>query len=1335
MMRIKHTRIETIQGSVTLYVYIEDFSYEFAKELGRKGDASTPLDEEIRKIAQKKYPGLKINTVKIILGTMMIGAYPFHKAVVHAATTTTTTTQTMPYSKYQVQSGDTLYRIATRFNTSVDRVKALNNLKTDNLYVGQQLTVPVYSHIVVKGDTLASIAQSYHSTVDGIKIVNNLTSNTIYVGQKLFIPADQPSQTTTAPPAPTTKTYQVAAGDTLFQIAKKFGITVDDLKKANGLKTDTLSIGQILIIPADQSAPSAPAPAPTPPPVVTEPPPTTTQPETKRYTVAAGDTLFLIAKRFGTTVDDLKKANGLTSDMLSIGQILIIPTGQPAPVPAPPPTVDQTYTVAAGDTLYLIANKYDTTVAAIKEANHLTSDFLSVGQKLTIPAPAAIAQPPKETAPPQEATYTVAAGDTLFLIAKKFNTTVAAIKDRNHLNTDMLLIGQVLTIPATSDTAAPAPPADTTAPVIEDVNSAEKISAATAASYVITGKSEAGSKVLIQITDTAKQTVQKTMTAGANGTFSETFNLTSLKDGQVTIRINATDQAGNKSADFTKTAVKKTLAPAVPVATQAPTINSENAAAVTIKGTAEIGSVVHLVLTDAAGNKTASETRADQNGTFTAAINATRLGEGTLTLTGYAVDGFGNRSDSFSKNILKDTLAPTVLNLAEISAITLENQKAFIIQGQTEANGTVDFAISDGSKTYTSTAKADDTGAFSITLDASKWADGKISVKAHASDANGNKGLPIEQSVIKDTTAPTGLAISPAAERINNKNQTEYHVRGTSDEDGAIVEITATDGKKTVTKTALVVNKAFDMPLNLHELADGTITFTFKQRDNFGNTSTAITQTQIKDTISENPVINRSTITNNGGVFTYQMQGTAEPNSDILVSISGASGRNVTTQTVHTMADGTFTLTANISAYIEAHPFITTKQIDAAGNESTTTPIPINRYTVGSGDTLWKIATRFGTSVDEITKLNQLTSTMIWVGQELKLPLVAGLETEVMPETEAFNMGYLYFGSSTDFINTMNQTAGTINVVSPTYFDLNSDGTLKLTAQTDRYFIAGMQKSNVRVVPFVSNHWNRDVGNAALDNREKLAQQIADEVALYNLDGVNVDIENVTEAYRDKYVDFVRLLREKLPAGKEVSVAVAANPTGSTTGWHGSYDYNQLAKYSDYLMIMAYDESYPGGPPGPVASIGFVERSIQYALDQGVPKDKIVLGIGHYGRYWKEGSSYGGEGISNQQVNDLVKQYNGTITFDKASQTPKATFTIKATDPKPAVYGKELTAGNYVVWFENEQSLKAKYDLVAKYGIKGTGNWGVEQENPDFWETFSSWVSPSQNVATAPETP
>ena len=147
------------------------------------------------------------------------------------------------------------------------------------------------------------------------------------------------------------------------------------------------------------------------------------------------------------------------------------------------------------------------------------------------------------------------------------------------------------------------------------------------------------------------------------------------------------------------------------------------------------------------------------------------------------------------------------------------------------------------------------------------------------------------------------------------------------------------------------------------------------------------------------------------------------------------------------------------------------------------------------------------------------------------------------------------------------------------------------------------------------------------NERETLVKELVASIQANKLDGIQLDIENVGAAYRDKYTDFVKKLREQLPSPMEVSVAVAANPTGTKTSWIGLYDYKALAAVSDYLMVMTYDESYPGDPtPGPVASLPFVDKSIQYALSQA-PANKIVLGIPLYGRYWNQDPASNGAGI------------------------------------------------------------------------------------------------------------
>lgn len=321
-----------------------------------------------------------------------------------------------------------------------------------------------------------------------------------------------------------------------------------------------------------------------------------------------------------------------------------------------------------------------------------------------------------------------------------------------------------------------------------------------------------------------------------------------------------------------------------------------------------------------------------------------------------------------------------------------------------------------------------------------------------------------------------------------------------------------------------------------------------------------------------------------------------------------------------------------------------------------------------------------------------------------------------------FNMTYIYSGQPSDYVARVDAAKGAVNAVSPDFFNLNADGSLKLTSKVTSAFVAEMHKKQIKVIPFLSNHWDRNLGKAAFSNRWALAQQIADVIKSYDLDGINVDIENMTETDRCDYVDFVKILRNSIPEGKIISVAAAANVKNSDTGWAGSYDYAALSTYSDFIMVMAYDEHYGGGPQGAVASAGFVEAAIQYALGK-VPNYKIVLGIPFYGRYWKKGESYGGYGIDMTTTEILIQKYNGQVGFDEAAKSPNATVTIKPGGTMPVVGYRQLTPGNYTIWYENEASIKYKLSLVQKYNLKGTASWSLGQETEQTWDYYGLWLN------------
>ena len=251
-------------------------------------------------------------------------------------------------TNYTVQKGDSLWSIANKFNVSIESLKTANNLTSNLLNIGQTLKIPTEEkpvtgdytvYTISKGDSLYSIAQKYNTTVDALVKYNNLSSTNLKVGEQLLIPTSESKL----------NTYTVKSGDSLYSIAKKYGITVDELKKANGLTSNNLSLNQKLVIP-----------------------------ETKGeigYVVKAGDSLYSIAQKYNITVDELKKANGLTTNTLTIGQELTIPETSKT----------TTYTVKSGDSLYSIADKYNVSVANLKKVNNLTSNLLSIGQILVIP--------------------------------------------------------------------------------------------------------------------------------------------------------------------------------------------------------------------------------------------------------------------------------------------------------------------------------------------------------------------------------------------------------------------------------------------------------------------------------------------------------------------------------------------------------------------------------------------------------------------------------------------------------------------------------------------------------------------------------------------------------------------------------------------------------------------------------------------------------------------------------------------------------------------------------------------------------------------------------------
>ena len=204
---------------------------------------------------------------------------------------------------YVVKKGDSLWSIAREYGLSVAELKALNNLSSNTLHIGDTLLVSSVNstddnisdeyYTVKSGDTLWGIARKNNMSVNDLKSLNNLSSNNLSIGQKLIVSKASSND------------YTVVAGDTLWGIARKFNVSVDDLKSLNNLTSNSLSIGMVLKIPPYNNKKNE---------------------ETNVYVVKSGDSLWSIARKFNSTVDEIKRLNSLQSNILSIGQRLVVPS-------------------------------------------------------------------------------------------------------------------------------------------------------------------------------------------------------------------------------------------------------------------------------------------------------------------------------------------------------------------------------------------------------------------------------------------------------------------------------------------------------------------------------------------------------------------------------------------------------------------------------------------------------------------------------------------------------------------------------------------------------------------------------------------------------------------------------------------------------------------------------------------------------------------------------------------------------------------------------------------------------------------------------------------------
>ena len=301
---------------------------------------------------------------------------------------------------YTVKRGDTLGEIALSYEVSVAQLRRWNGLHNDKIILGQQLQLWPHSaprwYTVRSGDTLSDIALQFDVSLATLRRLNNISRDRIYPGQRILL-----QDLHQKPGEP--QTYAVKRGDTLWDIAELFDLSVSELKELNSIQGDKIFPGKVLIVGEAQEEAAA-------------------ETEQFEYVVQKGDTLSEIAQRYNVSPGLIRQLNHLKGDRIYPGDTLQL---QPSSLE------EAVYIVRPGDSLSAIAKKYRIPVADLMEINGLASSRIQIGQELRLKAASS-------------QTHIVERGDALWEIASAYGTTVGEIKALNGLTSDVIYPGQEL---------------------------------------------------------------------------------------------------------------------------------------------------------------------------------------------------------------------------------------------------------------------------------------------------------------------------------------------------------------------------------------------------------------------------------------------------------------------------------------------------------------------------------------------------------------------------------------------------------------------------------------------------------------------------------------------------------------------------------------------------------------------------------------------------------------------------------------------------------------------------------------------------------------------------
>lgn len=316
---------------------------------------------------------------------------------------------------------------------------------------------------------------------------------------------------------------------------------------------------------------------------------------------------------------------------------------------------------------------------------------------------------------------------------------------------------------------------------------------------------------------------------------------------------------------------------------------------------------------------------------------------------------------------------------------------------------------------------------------------------------------------------------------------------------------------------------------------------------------------------------------------------------------------------------------------------------------------------------------------------------------------------EIKPQIEGkINLVWDYYSEYVPAPNRNGTTIPGINVVSPAFFSLKNQDTVKINDNASESYVSWAKANGYKVWAIFSNNSMKAVTSEILNDyskREEMIEKIVDLAVKYKLDGINVDFEYMNMSDKDIFSRFIIELAPRLREYGIVTTVDVTAPDGSEN-WSLCYDRDLLANQADYLIFMAYDQHGTSSTTaGTTAGADWVEVNIRKFVGQeDVPKEKIILGMPLYTRLWKTDST--------------GKLTSSAINMNKIeSIIPDKDTVERVWDENKKQYYVEYSKGNYTyqMWIEDETSIREKLNLINKYELAGGAFWAKDRETSNIW--------------------